>query len=390
MPVQHVCNGVHVMSDTKGHNKEKSRLGHRILRTLGLTLGFIIAVLVAFVTFFSVTEYRPAEREGITVIPSGDTSVIMPGEQITVLTWNTGYGALGDNADFFMDGGNGVQTATRDRVVSNLDFMLTRMNSFSPDIVLLQEVDTDSRRSYGIDATEYFRTNLHDDSGKSYNSAFAYNFKAPFVPYPIPPIGKVNSGIQTLARFDMESAQRIALPCPFKWPIRTANLKRCLLVTRIPVTTADGALADKDLVVINLHLEAYDDGEGKMAQTALFKSILEEELKKGNYVIAGGDFNQTFSNVDVSVYPVHPGCWQSGFIDVGDFPAEVSFVTDSSSPTCRSLDRPYAGSDRNDLQYYVIDGYIVSNNISIENCETIEYEFAATDHNPIVMTVTLN
>ena len=379
-----------IMNNTKENCNKKTNLGRRVLQILGATAGIIIAVIVILIGFFSVTEYKPAERESIDVTESDDAGVIKEGESITILTWNTGYGALGDNADFFMDGGNGVQTATRERVKDNLEFMLNKINSFSADIVLLQEVDTDSRRSYGIDATEYFSTNLHNENSEAYSSAFAYNFKAPFVPYPIPPIGKVNSGIQTLTRFDISSAQRISLPCPFKWPIRTANLKRCLLITRIPVTTTDDALTDKELVIINLHLEAYDSGEGKIAQTALFKSVLEEELNKGNYVIAGGDFNQTFSNVDVSAYPVHPGCWQSGYIDVEDFPDEVSFVTDNSSPTCRSLQRPYAGSDRDDLQYYVIDGYIVSNNITVESCETIDYEFAATDHNPVVMAATLN
>ncbi len=378
-----------IMKSTKGNNGKKTHLGRRVLQILGMAVGIFIALLVVLVVILSVMEYKPAERENIDVIASDDTYVINTGEPITILTWNTGYGALGDNADFFMDGGNGVQTATRERVESNIEFMLSKINSFSPDVVLLQEVDTDSRRSYGIDATEYFKTNLHTTEGGTYSSAFAYNFKTPFVPFPIPPIGKVNSGIQTLTRFDISSAQRISLPCPFKWPIRTANLKRCLLITRIPVTTTDGAFTDKELVIINLHLEAYDSGEGKIAQTELFKSVLEEELNKGNYVIAGGDFNQTFSNVDVSAYPVHPECWQSGYIDVEDFPEEVSFVTDNSSPTCRSLQRPYAGSDRDDLQYYVIDGYIVSNNISVESCETIDYEFAATDHNPVVMAATL-
>ena len=38
------------------------------------------------------------------------------------------------------------------------------------------------------------------------------------------------------------------------------------------------------LVAVNLHLEAYDDGEGKAAQTAMLFDILEEEYAKGNYV----------------------------------------------------------------------------------------------------------
>lgn len=92
---------------------------------------------------------------------------------------------------------------------------------------------------------------------------------------------------------EIESSERVALLCPFKWPVRLANLKRCLLVTRIPVEDTG-----KELVIINLHLEAYDKGERKIAQTKLLKDYLEKECEKGNYVIAGGDFNQVFSNIE--------------------------------------------------------------------------------------------
>ena len=57
-------------------------------------------------------------------------------------------------------------------------------------------------------------------------------------------------------------------------------------------------------MLVNLHLEAYDSGEGKIAQTKLLVEFLEQEYAKGNYVIAGGDFNQTFSREDMEQYPV--------------------------------------------------------------------------------------
>jgi len=50
-------------------------------------------------------------------------------------------------------------------------------------------------------------------------------------------------------------------------------------------------------VLVNLHLEAYDSGEGKIAQTKLLVEFLEQEYAKGNYVIAGGDFNQDRKSV---------------------------------------------------------------------------------------------
>ena len=51
---------------------------------------------------------------------------------------------------------------------------------------------------------------------------------------------------------------------------------------------------DKQLVIINLHLEAYDDGSAREKQMKVLKDIMVKEYEKGNYVIVGGDFNQTF------------------------------------------------------------------------------------------------
>lgn len=77
----------------------------------------------------------------------------------------------------------------------------------------------------------------------------------------LPTIGKVESGLVTYSDYKVSEASRIALPESFKWPVKTCNLKRCMLETRIPIKGSD-----KELVLINFHLEAYDSGEGKIAQ----------------------------------------------------------------------------------------------------------------------------
>ena len=71
--------------------------------------------------------------------------------------------------------------------------------------------------------------------------------------------------------------------------------------------------SDKELVLINLHLEAYDDGDAKQIQTEELLKLLTTEYEKGNYCIAGGDFNQTFSEVDATKYPlIDSSYWQAG------------------------------------------------------------------------------
>lgn len=194
----------------------------------------------------------------------------------------------------------------------------------------------------------------------------------------------LRSGIQILSSFPCYESYRVPLPCPFSWPVRVANLKRCLLVNRIHLDNLD-----HDLVLVNLHLEAYDSGEGKIEQTKQLVDFLENEYAAGNYVIAGGDFNQSFSNVDTSKYPLTEGLWQCGELDTSVFDSGWQCVMDNSAPTCRSLDKPYVDADKDSFQYYLIDGFIVSPNVTVNAVRTKDLGFKNTDHNPVVLRVTL-
>ena len=341
----------------------------KLIGTLLLVILLLAALLIGTLT---VTEYRPADREAL--LPSGKALSALPaGDTLTAVAWNVGYGALGSNADFFMDGGSGVVTADRDRVSANLAGISAELKRLDPDLILLQEVDRSSDRSHRVDETVTLSAAL---PGRS--AVFANNFNVLFVPYPIPPIGHVDSGLYTLSRAQIAAAERVALPCPFSWPIRTANLKRCLLVSRIPVEGTD-----KQLVAVNLHLEAYDDGSGKAAQTEMLARFLQAEADRGNYVIAGGDFNQVFSNVDTAAWPVYEGKWQPGAVEAGAFGEGFRLMMDPRTATCRSLDRPLDGADLSSFQFYMIDGFIVSANVETVSLETLDMGFEHTDHNPV-------
>ncbi|MBO4733144.1 MAG: endonuclease [Clostridia bacterium] len=338
----------------------------------------VILLLVGMLGFLSITEYKPADREDIKV--TGEpTKKLTLGEEISLLTFNIGYGALGDNADFFMDGGKSVMTADEVRVNENLDGILGTVRELNPDIVLFQEIDKSSTRSHKINEYEKFMGEL-----TQYAFSFANNFKVAYLPYPVPPIGKVDSGVATASVFGAKSAERVQLPIPFSWPMRMANLKRCVLISRIPIENSE-----KELVIFNLHLEAYDSGEGKIEQTKKLAKLLKAETDKGNYVIAGGDFNQIFSNADKNAYEVKEGMWAPGEIDISAFGEGFEFLMDEKTPSCRSLDKAYKGADKEDFQYYLIDGFITSKNLKVEKCETQDLGFVNSDHNPVFLKVIL-
>ena len=369
------------MKKESSNQKAKKSVPVKILKGVGIALLALVVLLGGFVGYLSVTEYKPADTEALT--PEGSAqAAVNTGDTVTVLSWNIGYGALGDNADFFMDGGKMVKSADEARLGQNLDAIQKTLTDNAPDVVFLQETDRASSRSCRVD--EYDRVKTALNGAGAYQSVFANNYKAAFVPYPVPPIGKVDSGIATFSRFQISEASRVQLPVPFSWPVRTVNLKRCLLVSRVKVGNGD-----KELVLVNLHLEAYDDGEGKLAQTKMLAELLDAEAAKGNYVIAGGDFNQIFSSANGSAFPVYEGNWEAPQIDVRQFVGDWQFLMDEDTPSCRLLNKPYAGADKESFQYYLIDGFIVSANLKVESFETLDLGFVNSDHNPVSLKVTL-
>ena len=258
-----------------------------------------------------------------------------------------------------------------------------RLEGQDADVYFLQEVDVNSGRTRSVDQSGIYWSALNSDGAGAYSSSHALNYSCDFVPIPWPPMGKVHSGLQTLTRLYVSEARRIALPCPFSWPVSAANLKRCLLVDYVPLEDSD-----KQLVLVNLHLEAYDDGEGKAAQTKMLMDFLTGEYEKGNYVIAGGDFNQTFPGA-LDAFPIQgPDLWTPGVLEEDILPQGWQFACDLSVPTCRLLNHPYDPEPAGN-QFYVIDGFILSPNVRLDRVETLDYQFQYTDHNPVAIEVTL-
>ena len=350
-------------------------MGKKLLKWIGILLAAVLAAAIGLVVFLSVTEFMPADREPAARCETDPAAPkANPDQTFTILSWNTGYGGLGAESDFFMDGGDMVNPPSQEAVETNLAQIQAVLAATEADAWLLQEVDVNSARTGGVDQYDLYVDTLNG------SAAFAYNYKCPFVPIPLPPMGRVESGIVTMTGLLTGESERISLPCPFSWPVRAANIKRCLLLTRLPLEGTD-----RELILVNFHLEAYDSGEGKIAQTNLLLEVLQEEYAKGNYVIAGGDFNQSFPGV-LEQWPIaDPALWTPGVLEQSQLPEGWRYAYDSSVPTCRLLDRPYSA----DTQHYVIDGFLLSPNVQLEAVETVDLGFRNSDHNPVQLRVTL-
>ena len=345
----------------------------KLLRVFLVIVLIILVSAAGLVAWLSAAEFKPAPVETLEV--RGLSSELLSDTDIRVMSWNIGYAGLGAEADFFMDGGKSSRphdNATVNRYLSGIADTIT---AEAPDLVMLQEVDSDSGRTYRIDET----TALIRGS-----AVFALNYACPFVPVPVPPMGRVYSGLFTTTDCAIERAERVSLPCPFSWPLRIVNLKRCLLVSYLPIEDSD-----KQLVLVNLHLEAYDSGEGKIAQTNALNALVQAEYEKGNYVIAGGDFNQSFPGALDVFLKVDPGYWSPGVLEESMLPDGWQFAYDLSVPTCRLLNQPYQPDDTAHTQYYTIDGFLLSPNVELISVSTLDCGFVNSDHNPVMLRVNL-
>ena len=351
----------------------------KVFKIVLIVLGAVLLLAAGLILWLSVCEFKPADVTDVKVENNSQVGEFSPflDQELTVISWNIGYAGLGKDSDFFMDGGENVSSADQDTVTASLLGIYKQLytGDNQAGIYMLQEVDKNSARTYGMDESDCLGI---------YNSTYALNYSCPFVPYPLPPIGRVNSGLLTTTMYDIDSSERISLPCPFDWPVSTANLKRCLLVSYLPIEGSSSKL-----VIVNLHLEAYDDGEGKIAQTKQLREFIQSEYEKGNYVIAGGDFNQVFPG-GIEKYPnEHPDLWEPGIITEDIMPEGWSLAYDLETPSCRLLNQPYDPEDIENTQYYVIDGFIISPNIELISVETLDAGFEFADHNPVQLKVKL-
>lgn len=351
----------------------------KILKLILLIAIIFTGCAFMLITYLTISEYKPAKISNLPINNQSNIT-IDKNSTINISTWNIGYAALSDNADFFMDGGKDVMSSSKSKVSDNLESINFDLKKLNSDIFFCQEVDINSKRSYKINEKNFIANHLND-----YSSSFAYNFKVKFIPYPLPPIGRVESGLLTLSKYKMDISKRFSLPNPFKWPVRTANLKRALLVSKLPISGSN-----KKLVLVNLHLEAYDDGSGKLQQTKALKNLLESEYKKGNYVIAGGDFNQTFENEKNKFPVINKNFWQPGIMDGNSFEPSFKMLMDSHFPSCRSLNEPFKDADKKSFQYYMIDGFLVSKNIDVIKIKTENLNFKNSDHNPVTLSIKLD
>lgn len=348
-----------------------------IFKGLIIFIIVIAVIFIAYLGFMIVTDYKPEAVIPIEV-ENNQKNKAKLNEELSITTYNMGYCAMDKDMHFFMDGGKLSRGISKEKVVENLQKSVEALEKLNSNFMFLQEVDVNSTRSYKVNECEYIK-----DDFRHYGSTFAINYKCPWVPVPITkPHGKVLSGLLSLSDLNIVDSKRYDLPGKENFLVQLAELDRCMLVDRVSVENG------KELVLVNIHLSAYDKG-GKIRKQQLefLKSFLEEEEKKGNYVIVGGDFNHQIPGSDPTVFKATEQ-WPSWLQEMPETfkPEGYQWKFDPKTATVRTAGTPYK-KDENFRA--IIDGFIVSDNIEVVNCKGLELDFKYSDHNPLTMTFKL-
>jgi endonuclease/exonuclease/phosphatase family metal-dependent hydrolase len=345
----------------------------KILRII-LFLILLLAIGFAGIIIYAlISDYKPEAKTEVFNSDTPDT--LNDTSQISLLTWNIGYCGLDKEMDFFYDGGTKVFTPL-EKSIENLDAVKQFIdNNDSIDFILIQEIDKRSKRSYNI--------NQFDTLGRlidNHNPFFGKNYDVFFVPVPpASPMGKVLSGIATFSRFRPSSSVRYSFPGEYGFPKQLFMLDRCFLVNRYPIENG------KELLIINTHNEAFDPGEIRRTQMAYLKELLLSEYKNGNYIITGGDWNQSPPDFKPE-FGINKVNTEQMMMNSDYLPPEWKWIYDSRVPSNRSVIAAY---DPSTTTTTVIDLFLISPNIESISVECINLDFENSDHNPVRIKVRL-
>lgn len=353
----------------------------RFLKYLLIVLLVVVLIVVGYLVYLFTAYYRVPDNQKLTVDNSRHADVQVD-KNYRAMTYNIGYGSYPPSYTFFMDGGKKSIADSKQSVVDNIDGVIKTTKEVDPEFAFYQEVDEHGKRSRNVNEQKQISSSLESE----YGSVFGQNYDSPYLFFPVTkPIGKAKSGLLALSKAKMEHAKRYSLPIDTDIN-KFFDLDRAFTVTTSPV--ANG----KKMILIDVHLSAYTkSAKVQNAQLKKMFNVMEDEYKKGNYVMVGGDYNHDTLGDSPKVFHTANQhlTWNKPFpkdkIPAG-FHMPMGSLREDAVPSARNLNEPYK---KGKSFVTMIDGFIVSDNIQVKDVKVKDPSFAYSDHNPLVMNFKL-
>ena len=348
----------------------------KAMKILLIVICVIVLAALCYLAYVLIDYHRIGDGP---VVISGKPDKTMPADgERKIVSYNIGFGAYESDYGFFMDGGTESWAWSEERLDENIGNIAAFLKKQNADLYILQEVDRDSTRSYHVDELVPIVATVGSDMAHTW----AQNYDSPFLFYPFTqPHGASVSGLLTMCPFTITQSDRVELPIE-NTMMKLLDLDRCYCKNRIPMENG------KELVLYSFHLSAYtSDGTIATEQLKLILEDMQAEYDKGNYCIAGGDFNKDllddseaiFGKADKEYSWAQP--IPAGTFDGYDVTLAAPFDKNDPVPSCRNADGPY-----HEGQYVLtVDGFLVSDNVEVKSAKVLDTGFAYSDHNPVEM-----
>lgn len=171
-----------------GYNDSMKKTLKNILKAALLIAAALVTVALVYALYVIIT-YSRIDDETELEVANNTTLTLRDNKEYTIVTYNVGFGAYSPSYSFFMDTstwksgkvttglyGKGLSRAD---VENNTEGSAAVLRDIDADFILLQEVDTPSTRSYGVDMKSYYEKTFPEMC-----STFAVNFHSSWLNLP--------------------------------------------------------------------------------------------------------------------------------------------------------------------------------------------------------------
>jgi hypothetical protein len=216
-----------------------------MLRAVTFVLIIFGALTIVALVIFVINRRRQPDFG--TVAPEGRTDDLQSAShQISVLSWNIGYGALGQQADFYMDNGRSIRALSRDDIQVVANRIAHTLSNGKWNVICIQENASASFLTRGVAVRQIIDLAL--SALRHFHWA---DLKAVFMPSGL----KFDHGMSTYTAIQDMGCEIIKLPQGTSYFLGFLKKYYVGQLSRYAIGETG-----KDWVIINTHLSAYDEG----------------------------------------------------------------------------------------------------------------------------------
>jgi endonuclease/exonuclease/phosphatase family metal-dependent hydrolase len=272
----------------------------------------IILYIFPFI-FFGITSCEPPAtgfddvEDAVYYTRSEQAAIPQIDSSVCVMTWNIRF-AIG-RGEWFGDACGDKVVYSKDEILAKLQSVVDRIKQVNPDVLLLQEVDINSKRSGYVDQLRW----ILDRTDFNY-AVYGYQWQSQFIPSD--GLGRLQEANAILSRWPVKNATRIQLPLRQDQGALTRYFyERCCMVKakiEIPGYT--------EFYAVNIHASAFATDDTKHRHIQDFKTELDNIKSNGGWFVAGGDLNTLPPGSDSTDYCIEDMCPGESFHQAGDDP----------------------------------------------------------------------